>query len=344
MSAGSLSIWLNRTYATNVHLIDQLRHNSDGVGVRIIATHTDPTSPVLAVADLACPEPDTDNPASYLQFALDFCVRNSVDVFIPRAFGGAIAASRADFDSASVALVCPSPSAIAVCEDKAALYRAVEPLGVPVPPWRVADTAEGFLSAVSSLGAEFDRLCVKPVNATGAMGFRQLRHTRPQFDELMRLAGLEVAVADVAGALADAEGSVITPLMVMPYLDEPEISVDVLATPEGSVLAAVPRAKQARLRWLPDDPAAIGIAARIVGEFSIGYLSNVQLRFCNGEPVLLEVNPRPSGGLYQTAWAGVEIAWAAVKLAVYGDAGELHPRPGARYVTVEGTVPLPGNP
>lgn len=65
------------------------------------------------------------------------------------------------------------------------------------------------------------------------------------------------------------------------------------------------------------------MATLLVEHFRLPYLSNVQVRFRNGEPVLLEANPRASAGIYQTALTGVNLPWAAVRLLLRGDPGPL---------------------
>ena len=41
------------------------------------------------------------------------------------------------------------------------------------------------------------------------------------------------------------------------------------------------------------------------------------------EPVLMDVNTRPAGGLHQLALCGVNAPWAAVQLALGEDPGEI---------------------
>ena len=83
-----------------------------------------------------------------------------------------------------------------------------------------------------------------------------------------------------------------------------------------------------------------GLAAELVEHFELDGLVNVQFRSFEGRPALLEINSRPSGGLYQTALAGVNLPWAAVQVALGHDPGPLRPRLGAQYVSVSSVIPL----
>ena len=78
-----MRVWFNRTYATTCHTIAMLRANPAGRDVHIIATHVDPDSPVLAVADDALLEPPLDG-ADYVEWALQFAEEHHVDVLVPR--------------------------------------------------------------------------------------------------------------------------------------------------------------------------------------------------------------------------------------------------------------------
>jgi hypothetical protein len=55
--------------------------------------------------------------------------------------------------------------------------------------------------------------------------------------------------------------------------------------------------------------------------------------------VLLEANPRPSAGVFQTAFTGLNLPWAAVRLLVRGEPGVLpEPRLGGRVAVTESAV------
>ena len=172
-------VWLNRTYAENVFFMDQLRRNPSDRAVEIHATHGDPDSPVLAAADTAALEPEGLSPAAYVEYALDQC-----DAARHRCLRAAAApvgdrGHRADFEAAGTKLLAPTPEAVAVFQDKAAAYEAVQGIGVPVPPWWRVRTADELLVAVEQLEARGDKACFKPAAGAGGVGFRVI--TRSPF-------------------------------------------------------------------------------------------------------------------------------------------------------------------
>lgn len=344
-----LHIWLNRTYATSYWFLQMLRNNPDHVDVRLFATHTDQTSPVLRAADVALIEPALHG-EEYVDWALGFCREHGIDVLLPGKEMAAIAQRATEFEAAGTRVLASPAASVALLDDKDATYRSAQGLGIPVPPWRTALGADELEVAYASLRAELEpdeALCLKPISGVGAEGFRVLDDRPLDLDDLLAAPAHRVRLDEVTSAMraAVAAGRDVPRFMVMPYMASPEISVDCLSTTFGETLAALPRAKAGRRRtFLDDTPRAVEIAHRVVDSYQLAYLTNTQLRWWRGELALLEVNTRPSGGMFAASLTGVNLPWAAVRLALTGDADLSEPELGSSFVTVETLVPLPGVP
>jgi hypothetical protein len=332
-------VWLNRTYAENVFFMDQLRRNPSDRAVEIHATHGDPDSPVLAAADTAELEPENLSPAGYVEYALDQCARRGIDVFVPRLHQSAIVAHRAEFEAAGTAVLAPPPEAVAVFHDKVIAYEAVQAIGVPVPPWYRVRSEDELVAAVEELEAGGHKACFKPASGAGGVGFRVI--TRTPFS-LMQLSGFPspyVPLDLVLEALRQAEEPV--DWLVMPRLEQPEVSVDCLTGPDNRVRLAVGRTKNGRRRGFTLHEQWLDPARHIAEGFGLHYLSNIQFRMFGDRPVLMDVNTRPAGGLHQLSLCGVNAPWAAVQLALGEDPGEVVPPfLGQDYTVVSGPRPL----
>ncbi|MEU3979010.1 ATP-grasp domain-containing protein [Streptomyces sp. NPDC026672] len=332
-------VWLNRTYAENVFFMDQLRRNPSDRAVEIHATHGDPDSPVLAAADTAELEPEGLSPAAYVEFALDQCVRRGIDVFVPRLHQTAIVAHRAEFTAVGTALLAPTPQALAVFEDKATAYEAVGSVGAPVPPWWRVRTAAELVAAVEELEAAGHKACFKPAAGAGGVGFRVITRTPFSLLNLSGFPGPYVQLDLVVEAL-ERSGEPVN-WLVMPRLDQPEVSVDCLTGPDNRVRMAVGRTKNGRRRGFTLDERWLEPARVIAGGFGLHHLSNIQFRMFGDRPVLLDVNTRPAGGLHQLSLCGVNAPWAAVQLALGEDPGDVVPPfLGQDYTVVSGPRPL----
>ncbi|WP_411761111.1 ATP-grasp domain-containing protein [Streptomyces tunisiensis] len=332
-------VWLNRTYAENVFFMDQLRRNPSDRAVEIHATHGDPDSPVLAAADTAELEPEGLSPAAYVEYALTQCERRGIDVFVPRLYQSAIVAHRADFEAAGTALLAPPPEAVAVFEDKVVAYQAVESIGVPVPPWWRARDADELLTAVEELERLGHRACFKPASGAGGVGFRMITREPFSLSQLKGFPSPEVPLDQVLKSLRRSEEPV--DWLVMPRLEQPEVSVDCLTGSDNRVRLAIGRTKHGRRRGFTLHERWLEPARRIAEGFGLHHLSNIQFRMLGDQPVLMDVNTRPAGGLHQLALCGVNVPWAAVRLALGDDPGEIGPPfLGQDYTVVSAPRPL----
>ncbi|MFD5174913.1 ATP-grasp domain-containing protein [Nocardia sp. NPDC058379] len=337
----TLRIWLSSAGAATVQVMRLLRENPDGVDVTVYASNVDPSAAALSVCDVSAIEPRYVGNEEYAQFALDFCRTHRIDVLIPPRRLDALAGRAADFAAIGTSLMCSPPAAVRALTSKVRTYESAGAAGIPVPPWREATDADEFYAAVDELSRGGETLCIKPSGEYSAFGFRIL-DDRPLTLASLRVAPRPVAsVEAVAGALRRAaeEGESVPPLLVMPFLEDPEISIDCLSAPGGELLVGIPRAKQGRFRMLLDDPEVVDIARRLVRHFELAYLTNVQLRYRAGQPVLLEANPRPSAGLFHTAFADINLPWAAVRLLLERDTGlRRPPRLGACLAVAEAVM------
>ncbi len=150
----AVRIWLNRNYATTVHVIEQLRDNPDRVAVEIFASHTDPSSPVLSAADHVLSEPDGDD-AEYVDQLLASCRRHRIDVLLAVGRQLAIARRRFEFEAQGTALICPPAWAIDTLDDKAATYRSLSGSAI-VPEWRVVNSRDIVRPGLRGTGRRMD--------------------------------------------------------------------------------------------------------------------------------------------------------------------------------------------
>jgi biotin carboxylase len=283
----------------------------------VIGSHREPGTPFLQACDALLDEPDAEGDA-FVDAVLDLCRRAAVDVFVPGRGMLDVARREDEFRRLGVAVQVSPADGVAVLAGKTSSYAAAAELGVPAPLSRTVVDLDGFRAAVAELGEATHgaRLCFKPDRDFGGQGFRVLDDRADTIAELGEPPSVRISSATAERLL----GSVATfpPLIVSEYLAGDEISVDCLSTPEGRLLAALPRRKVGGpwTRELVDDREVVEIARRMVEGLGLRYLSNVQVKYRTGshadshagagrpEPVLLEVNTRAASGLYQSCLAG----------------------------------------
>ena len=100
----------------------------------------------------------------------------------------------------------------------------------------------------------------------------------------------------------------------MEYLEGFEYSIDCLGL-NGELFAAIPRKKiDSRVRALQDFPKFVELARKTEEKYKLPYIFNIQIKYSQGIPKLLEINPRMSGGLDASCLSGINFPYLAVKL------------------------------
>ena len=264
---------------------------------RIIAADMDP----LAVGLYLVPAVDRvllprgDDP-TFVPILLQEARTRGVDLVIPTVDVELAGVSRAaaDFAAHAVAVLVETPATLDRCLDKWELVQVCAP-SVRVPVTVLLDD-ETTSDQIAALGAPF---IVKPRRGSGGRGF---------------------AVIDNEEMLGDIprDGTQI----LQELLPGDEFSIDVLARPDGHVVAAVPRRRDkvdsgiAVASRTMKDESLVAFGRTVAAAVGVVGVVNVQARrAADGTPALLEVNPRFPGTMALTMIAGVDMPNLAVAAA-----------------------------
>ena len=314
-----VNIYFNRWFSVAFHYMNLIRENDDGIPFTIFATHPDILHMSLQGADVAETEPKLEG-IEYVQFCVDFCKRHEIDIFIPRLHMLDIALHAHLFDAIGTKLmVCRDVDLLESIMDKGKFYESVEEKGImTIPDYHVVSTAEQFKTAYQELVAKGHRVCFKPTDSEGGLGFRIIDNTRSPLQDLFGHVTSMISFED-AYRILSSEVS-FPELMVMELLEGYEYSIDCLADEAGNLLAAVPRRKAGgRLRLMEHNIELKEIAAKVAETYKIPYNFNIQMKYNGSIPKLLEVNPRMSGGLHISCLSGINFPYLAVKSALGGE-------------------------
>jgi carbamoyl-phosphate synthase large subunit len=236
---------------------------------------------------------------TFVPRVLEYCERYGIDVFLPTVDSELlpVAQARDHFDALGVRLLLASVETLGICLDKFELMKRCHGV-VPIPRSAIFDTA--FVSAAWEYP-----LIVKPRAGSGSRGIR-LVGSQAEMDTIPR-----------GGHL-----------LVQEFLPGEEYSVDVLASAEGRVIAAVPR-----LRMKVDSGIAVTsrtvkdleleeYAREVARTIGLAFTANVQFRRNReGVPCLMEVNARFPGTMPLTVESGVNMPRLSLR-AVLGDSLE----------------------
>lgn len=321
-------VWFNKTFSGVHNVIRLLRDPAGPIRPHVLCTHTNPEFVGFEASDHCGLEPLGLTEEAYVDWCLERCARDRIDVFIPGRQALAIARRRSEFETRGVRLLlAASPEAMDHFEDKPRFYRDLDPAVALVPRSICVNTAGEFAAACATIRAEGHAVCFKPGRSTGGMGFRILDDAKTDLDNMLN--GESVRITTELATTIFAKKERFRDVLVMEYLDGAEYSLDCLAR-EGRLLRAVARRKPVRgggSQLLEDLPELTALAERITAAFRLSDLFNIQVRFAGTVPKLLEINARMSGGIYFACLSGLNLPAWAVALACGAAREEDLPRP-----------------
>lgn len=310
-------IWFNHWFNTAYHIVNLLKQGHEEE-FEIYGTNRNPYSAVLTACDYSGIE-ESMSEGEYIDFCLDFCKRNGIDVFVPRSNLKAIVKNSGKFSDLGVKLlVCCNSNTMNILSDKAGFYEHLR--GNPhfhIPEYRIVNNFTDFGKAYEELKDMGYRVCFKPVFSEGAAGFRVIDEGAGSIENLLSVISHKVTFRDAMNILSRKER--FNDLMVMEYIGGYEYSIDCLAF-NGKLLSAVPRKKvDGRVRLLEESKEFTALAEEMTRIFHLSFVFNIQVRMDGDCPKILELNPRMSGGIWISCLSEINFPYLAVKLLLEGD-------------------------
>jgi hypothetical protein len=333
-----INIWFNRTFGTTYHIIHDLKNSNLSYNIKFFGTHSSLESVFLQSCDVVELEPlCTDN--EYIDYALDFCKRNKIDIFFPGEFSAnLIAAKKSVFESIGVKIgISFSIDNSQILSSKILTYQALSSVICEYIPvhYEVSNPID-FKIYYDTLKLNNELICFKPDNSLGGLGFRIIDEN---INELKSLYGYPSSRNNFNYYYNIIKNERSIPsLIMMEYLKGPEISVDCLAY-NGKLIFSVSKEKKGNLRIIKFNQFLHDICEKICSFFSLNYLFNVQFRYgYDNNLYLLDINTRPSGGLYYAHKAGYPMMVAAVNQLVVDEVANFDIFPEQTFIGIDDSI------
>lgn len=307
----TIRTWFNHWFSTAYHIINLLKEDKD-IDFYIIGSNENHDSPIQQVCDEWFTEPKFSIDEEYVDYCLKFCYDNSIDIFVPRRGMIAIGNRLKEFEELGVkVLVEEDNEKLRILNDKEETYKCFERLKINLVPERyVVNNVNEFTNAYKEIKSRYERACIKFTQDEGAMSFRVIDDKVEGFHGLKVKPGLKVSYESILESLLTQKS--FPDLLVMPYLEGIEVSVDCLGTQSGTII--IPRYKiGSRITEIRYEKEIVDYCREIYEKLHIFGPCNIQFRYHNNVPYLLEVNTRMSGGVQLSCLAsGVNIPNIAV--------------------------------
>ena len=299
--------------ATITLLKQSTRHD-----VRVVALNAGPLPVAGRLADRYAEVPRGDH-ADYVARVAEVMAFEKVDLLLPCSDEEALslARNRVIIEATGAKLACADVATLELVSDKPRCFAWLKEKGFDVPDWRLCTTAEELEAAYDHFGRSF---AAKPARGRGNRGVYIVRDD---------MSGLTASVSgrelhmDADTFFRDHAFSLpaLLPILVCERLNEPCYDIDVLSW-HGKVLRTVPR-RRLNPEGMPflgnvveADPVLSGLADRLATALGLSWLYDFDVMTrADGSPVVIEVNPRPSGSMVASVAAGLPLLDDVISLA-----------------------------
>lgn len=295
-----------------------LRNNWDDRSVHIVGTDMRASQAGRYLADEFYQVPAAED-EGFVGELLKVCRMADVDVVLPQVTRElpVLADENEWFESVGTTVAVSDPETIELANDKHRLAAVADSLDVPVPETTRVETAEELTDAATQLGYPERPVVVKPPVSNGSRGVRILDATRDRkqafYEE--KPDGRTTTLASVREILDES----FPPLLVMEYLPGPEYTIDAFRPADGGETRVVPRRRDtvksgiSFANTMVDDDALIEYTRRLADDLDLAYAFGFQFKEDeDGNPRLLECNPRIQGTMVASTLADANVTYAAV--------------------------------
>ncbi len=309
----NMRVWFNKTFSSVHAAFSLIRQADRDERYTLVCSNTNPHSLSMRTAHEAVVEPADLSGEAYVEWCLDFCQTQRIDIFVPGKETSRIARHEQRFlKNGARLLYAAPPDVLDVLNDKALFYQQANSLHAPAAPFHVVTTLAEFDSAYGALGSQYSSLCIKPAVSVYGIGFRRIVENRSALDIFLGGNFYQSDLDSLRRVLGGQE--YFAPLILMPYLAGPEFSVDCVAD-RGRIVCAVPRHKlQGTGEGQIIDPREDVLAActELGQQFSLNGFVNIQFRDSKEGLRVLEINPRMSGGIAMACLGGPNLPYLGI--------------------------------
>lgn len=309
-----MNIYFNRAFTTTAEVIKLLKKDMENFNEKVnifISTNIE-NFYLKDVADYFFLEPEQYSEEEYAAFCLDFCKTNKIDIFIPRNYAPILSKYADEFKTLGTkVLFVGDQEMYKLIDDKAGLYTRLKDVeGVYIPPYSLVSNYTEFVKAYTNILVEGFKACIKPNTGIGGQGYRKIEDIS-DYEEFLKYAPNIVSLSRLKELFLNNEMELY---LLSGHLNGKEFSVDCLAK-DGELVEAIPRYRIDKYtQKIENNEELIEISKIITKELKLSNLYNIQFKYHNDKPYLIEINSRMSGGIYKSCIGGTNLLHHAILL------------------------------
>lgn len=299
----------------------QCLKNSRRHAIAVIAADSRADAAGQHFADAFVQLPPGGDPG-YVAAALNAARTNGANLLLPCSDEEALAlAPEAErFAAFGCQLACAPAATLRLFADKGESYRMMAKAGIRVPDFRAVTDPALIAPALDDMIARHGEAAIKPATGRGGRDIyvirRDLKGLHPFNGGRELHLDIDTCRREIMPRLA-----ALTPLLILERLHEPVFDIDVLAS-RGRALRIAPR-RRLNPAGIPftggvmeNDPRLFRLAESVVKATALSWLYDIDVMSgASGQPIVIELNPRPSGSIAAAVMAGVPLLDDLVSLA-----------------------------
>lgn len=300
-------------------MVDCLKNNGER-NIRLVAADMSDDPTILQMMDVLYKVPRATDP-NYADILLEICRKEKVDVVIPimSAELPALVKNKNRFEAIGTLVSVSDGFSIEIANNKLKLYEFMKSIGMKIPRFYAVHCKDELDEAFEYCGYPKNAVCIKATELSGSRGIRIIDPQKSRFDILFgeKPNSLYISYDELKIILGEKE--TMPEMMVMEALEGEEFSVDLLAD-HGKVLYMAARESNVITASIPleatlfHDEKAYDICRKMIHELAFDGNADFDFRYDrNGNPVLMEINPRVAATMAIFKAGGMNLPYLRIK-------------------------------
>lgn len=299
--------------------------------IRLIGADMNRDDTILQMCDAYYQVPRGNDP-QYVDVLLEICKKEQVDVVIPimSVELEVLSANLERFREIGTTVSVSSLEALRIANNKLALFDYLKQQGLPCPQYMPVHSVADVDKAMEMIGCP---VVFKINEGSGSRGMRIIDPSKSRFDILFheKPNSCYTTLEEFKQTLSEGE---MPEMHAMEYLPGAEYTVDLLAENGVVKYAMCRRGLNVQSSIIldgivEDEPEITGMCAAVAERLKLnGNIGFDLKKRANGEPVIMECNPRATAGVSEFVASGVNLLYLNIKQCLGEELPQIEPKYG----------------
>lgn len=319
-------------------LADCLKNNGER-NIKIVGTDMNYDETIMQMVDVFYKVPNAKAP-DYIDIILNICKKECVDILLPTMSAELIPIldNIERFHELGVIVSISNRKSIETCNNKLKFYEFMKESNLPMVGFYPAENIQEVQYAFKKLGYPDKAICMKALELSGSRGIRIVDPKKSRFDILFgeKPNSFYISYEELMEILSEKEN--IPKVVVMEAIPGEEFSVDLVAD-HGKIIYMCARQSNTIIASIPQtatlfkDEKAYKICEEVVKRLEIDGNADFDFKYDeNGNPILMEVNPRIAATMAIFKAGGLNLVYLRIKQLLGEELPNIKVRYGVKMV------------